>query len=134
MADPLLWPRALSRARLTSYGNHYLRAAGWELLEPWDFEDVRVRASKGGVELNVYVVDDTLLSLRTAMRDVGDKIRRKRAVVGMLTQQTVDEDMRREAGLSGMFFVAPADLPDVMTAIRKAGARHEEWRRAASAA
>jgi hypothetical protein len=134
MADPLLWPRTLSRVQLTRYGNHYLRGAGWEPLAPWDFEDVRVRACKPGVELNIYVVDDLLMSSSTAMRDVGEKRRRKGAVVGMLTQQIVSDEMRREAELSGIFFVRPADLADVMKTIRRAGARHEQWRKAASAA
>ncbi len=134
MADPLLWPRALSRAQLTLYGNAYLRAAGWEILAPWEFEDVRVRASKPGVELNIYVVDDSLFSLSTAMRDVAEKSRRKRAVVGVLTQQVFHAETRREAELGGTFVVGPADLPDVETAIRRAGARHAQWRQAATAA
>ncbi len=120
MADPLLWPRALSRAQLTLYGNAYLRAAGWEILAPW--------------ELNIYVVDDSLFSLSTAMRDVAEKSRRKRAVVGVLTQQVFHAETRREAELGGTFVVGPADLPDVETAIRRAGARHAQWRQAATAA
>lgn len=134
MANPHLWPRTLSRSQLTRYGNYYLRAAGWDLLPLWEYEDVRMRASKPGIELNIFVVDDAFSTLGLATRDVAEKSRRKQAIVGLLTQQVIHAELRREAESSGIFVVGPSDLPQIEKAIRRAGARHQQWRQAATAA
>jgi hypothetical protein len=132
MADPLLWPRSLSRSKLTQYGNYYLRAAGWIPLEPWEYEDFRVRAAKPGIELNILVVDDSYSSLSAKMRDANETGHRKNAIVGLLTQQVIHPVLQQEAEASGMFLVGPAGLPEVEKAIRIAGAQHVKWREAAA--
>jgi hypothetical protein len=130
-ADPRTWPRALSRRALTRYANHYLRVSGWQPLPPWEYADVQVRASKAGQDLNIFVVDDSLAKLRTVMMDTGEKGVQQNAVVGALTQQIIEPGLRQEAEASGIFVINPTDLPDVGSAIRRARARHEQWRKAA---
>jgi hypothetical protein len=127
-ADPARWPGGLSRPALTRYANQYLRTNGWERLPVWDCADVQVRASRGGLELNLFVVDDLISSLRTAMTDTAEKGLIEKAVVGALTRQIIDAGLRREAEASGIFVVNPTDLPQIDGAIRRARARHEKWR------
>jgi len=129
MADPNRWPPGLSRPQLIRYANYYLNANGWAPLLPWEYEDVRVRASKPGIELNILVVDDPCSNLTTKLKDAAQTSSRKNAVVGLLTQQTIHPELRREAELSGMFMIEPSGLPDVGKAIRTAAAQHQKWRR-----
>ena len=129
-ADPDRWPCSLSRAALTRYANQYLRVNGWERMPAWEYADVQVRASRGGMDLNLYVVDDPISNLRTVMMDTAEKGLIQNAIVGALTQQTIDAGLRREAEAGGVFVVNPADLPQVDSAIRRARACHEKWRMA----
>ncbi len=130
-ADPAHWPHSLSRNEVTNFTRQYLRLAGWRALPPWEYADVQVRASKGGVDLNLFVVDDRMSNLRTVMIDTAEKGIQRNAVVGALTRQIILTGLRREAEASGVFVVNPTDLPRVEGAIRRAKARHEQWRRAA---
>jgi hypothetical protein len=127
-ADPAHWPPSLSRPALTRYANQYLRADGWERLPAWEYADVQVRASRGGVDLNLFVVDDSISNLRTVMSDTAEKGILQHAVVGALTRQTIEAGLRREAEASGVFVLNPTDLPQVDSAIRRARACHEKWR------
>jgi hypothetical protein len=126
-ANPSNWPRSLSRPALTRYANQYLRAEGWERLPVWEYADVKVRASRGGLDLNIFVVDDSFSNLRTVMLDTAEKGILQKAVVGALTQQTIDPGLRHEAEASGMFVLNPSDLPQVASAIRRARVRHAQW-------
>jgi hypothetical protein len=126
-ADPGNWPPALSRPAVTRYANQYLRAEGWERLPAWDYADVQVRASRGGLDLNIFVVDDSYSNLRTVMLDTAEKGILQKAVVGALTQQTIDAGLRHEAEASGIFMLNPTDLPQVESAIRRARVRHAQW-------
>ncbi len=134
MADPSRWPRSLSRTKLTRYGNYYLRAAGWTPSEPWEYEDVRVRACKPGIEVNILVVDDSYASLTAKLRDAAEAGYRKQAIVGLLTQQVIHPQLRREAESSGIFVVGPSGLTEIEKAIRRAGQQHVKWREAAAKA
>jgi len=134
MADPNRWPPGLSRPQLIRYANYYLQAAGWAQLPPWEYEDVRIRASKPGIELNILVVDDPSSNLATKLKDAAQTSSRKGAVVGLLTQQTIHPELRREAELSGMFMIEPSGLPEAAKAIRTAAAQHQKWRRDAAKA
>jgi hypothetical protein len=127
-ADPDNWPHSLSRAALTRYANQYLSANGWERLPAWEYADVQVRASRGGLDLNLFVVDDPISNLRTVMSDTAEKGIIQKAVVGALTQQTIDAGLRKEAEAGGVFVVNPTDLPQIDSAIRRARACHEKWR------
>src|SRR5580698_4674471 len=102
-ADPAKWPLSLSRPALTRYANQYLRAEGWERLPAWEYADVQVRASRGDLDLNIFVVDDSYANLRTVMLDTAEKGILQHAVVGALTCQTIDAGLRREAESSGVF-------------------------------
>jgi hypothetical protein len=131
--EPRDWPGDLSRATLTRYAKRYLRRSGWEMLPEWDYDDVRVRASKDGMELNLFVVDDSLARIGTVLRDIGEKGGGRGVVVGALTQQPVAAALRHEAEMSGLFVVNPAELPEVDKAIRRAVRRREQRRSAALA-
>ncbi|MEJ0048504.1 MAG: hypothetical protein WDN04_22110 [Rhodospirillales bacterium] len=48
-----------------------------------------MRASKGGVDLNLFVVDDRMSNLRTVMIDTAEKGIQRNAVVGALTRQII---------------------------------------------
>jgi hypothetical protein len=132
MANPHLWPSALSRPQLIRYANYYLEATGWAPLPPWEYEDVRVRASKPGIELNILIVDDPCSNLATKLKDAAQTSSRKGAIVGLLTQQVIHPELHREAELSGLFMIEPSGLPEVAKAIRTAAAQHQKWRRDAS--
>jgi hypothetical protein len=132
MANPRRWPPGLSRPQLIRYANHFLKADGWAPLQPWEYEDVRIRAAKPGIELNILVVEDPSSNLATKLRDASQTCSRKNAIVGLLTQQIIHPELRREAEQSGMFMVEPAGLPEVENAIRAAAAQHQKWRHAAT--
>jgi len=127
-ADPVDWPRSLSRSALTRYANQYLRVQGWQRLPAWEYADVQVRASRGGLDLNIFVVDDSISNLRTVMTDTAEKGIFQNAVVGALTRQIIEPGLRREAEASGVFVLNPTDLPQVDSAIRRARTCHEKWR------
>lgn len=131
-ADPGCWPGRLSRPALTRHVRRYLQLSGWTLLPAWDYADVQVRAARGKCELNLFVMDDSLCSVRTVMRDVSEKCISHKAVIGALTQQAVLGSMLADAEASGMFIIGPANLPKVEHAVRRAHAQHEAWRRAAA--
>ena len=134
MANPNQWPPALSRLQLIRYANYYLQANGWVPLLPWEYEDVRVRASKPGIELNILVVDDPCSNLATKLKDAAQTSSRKKAIVGLLTQQVIHPELHREAELSGLFMIEPSGLSEVGKAIRTAAAQHQKWRRDATRA
>jgi len=127
VAEPSHWPPDLSRSRLTRYANRYLRQSGWDLLPPWEYDDVRVRASRNGLALNIFVVDDSLATIPTVMRDVAETGLKRHEIVGALTQQPIPAIFRHEAEQSGIYLIGPTDLAHIDKAIRGAHRRREQW-------
>ena len=120
--DPSSWPRDLSREQLIKYARRYLRATGWKREPSWDFFDIWVRASKDGIWLNLYVVDEVTRRLPTVLREAVEMRSKMNAVIGVLTNWQLSDEIRREAEGQGTFVINPKDLEFAADAYRRASA------------
>jgi hypothetical protein len=111
--NPMLWQQHYSRTKLMRYANYCLRANGWTTLPPWEWINVWVRAVKGESALNLVVYDREIYTLRSLTNDVLESNSQPRHVIGILTFETVTEELRESAHGGCVFYINPNELLNV---------------------
>jgi FkbH-like protein len=104
---------------LIQYTNRYLRYTGWKREPAWDFFDIWIRASKNGIWLNIYIVDETTRRLPTVIRDAQEMGSQINSVIGVLTYSEIPQELRNEAEAQGTFVINPSELQNVEEAVAR---------------
>lgn len=107
------WGASLSEARLVALTKTYLAAEGWNILPPWDWLSIHIRARRENHHLNVRPVTDRMMRWTTLIKDVREAADKVDSTVGVLTTEDVHAIDRAEALGGGSFIITPADLPNV---------------------
>lgn len=136
--DPANWPRDLKPERIIKYTRIYLKATGWTVMPPLIQYDIPLRANKKPVLINLCVPERAGTRWKVLMYDTVDRIHRQKRLVGILTQDPIDDDTRAWADNYGFLVLDTSDLPRLYemekAATRKRLQRAEEVRRVKEAA
>ncbi len=129
---PDTWPPNLTFSRQLSLTRAYLKQNGWTLLEPQPAWNIFIRAQKDNVGLSMMIHTEETLSLPTLMKDSVIVSGPTGLIIGILSQQTLPPDLQADAARAGIYVVAPSDLPDIVTHVRRAAVRQKKMREAAA--